>query len=633
MNKKYNMKKTTEVMKQKIFSLLLLMAATVSTAWADDAYTLKLRLVIENYVAETEITDNLTSAYTIDPSILEYLVRNAENGGTKPFYEAHSITIGDGHDPLPSDGSINIVGGITIDDPSTSPNHLRDDASVKLDVTVQMTAEESSKQQFVDPNCANLSIKVYHNKHTDNHGTGTDGDGTWQHSDTHHWQGCGNDYGKCVFSISDTDHSNYPCYHEHVYGTDPSLASYYTCQTPGCGYVNNDRKPAHAHNYSTQWYNITTDPDATAAIAACDATKHWHKCTNNIGTCEASESRKDMAAHSFDDDAHDAKYYTCSVCSYEDGTRNTAHSTHTYAWKYDENLHWKECTAAGVCDALIDPGNSKTAHTYDATGDERFTCTVCGYVSPTRKAAFEAIDANAANPAWSWDYEIPFPFDATNISNDRKLKTEQAYTICLPYDLKLNGLKVYFMEKMSDKLVGFREQTITELPAFTPCVVIAAAVGNPLSMAGGKVKKTTDIADRKAVGDGGSYGGNILMGSLKYIAGADAKDLYIMQAADEENPQGSFKKIADDQGDYGNADPALHYCVLPQRAYLAVTASPSREILNAWFFDADGTTKVVDRLVIDEDAAPAIYDLQGRKVSNPQRGGLYIINGKKMIMK
>lgn len=603
------------------------MAATVSTAWAADTYKIHLAYGLGNDHSEKEYTGvDLSSEYTIPEADIIELIRNAAPGEIYKSYE--EIKLGTfsvkGYPGSYPSAYLNNTKTDIVIEKSTEPI-MNDYLQGTYEFNINFEAKQTSSSDWEPVSVGSvLTVTVYHETH--------EADGSYVNTHaTHHWQGCNTVYGKCELPDAATDPSGYPEYAAHTYGTDPSLPSYYTCTV--CLGVNNSRKPAHAHNYSTQWYNITTDPDATAAITACDASKHWHKCTNNIGTCEASESRKDMAAHSFDDDAHDAKYYTCSVCSYVDGTRNTAHSTHTYAWKYDENQHWKECTAAGVCDALIDPGNTKTTHTYGPTGDQRFTCTVCGYVSPTRKAAYEAIDANAANPAWSWDYEIPFPFDATNVVNDRKLKTEQAYTICLPYDLKLNGLKVYFMEKMSDKLVGFREQTITELPAFKPCVVIAAAVGNPLSMTGGKVKKTTDITNRKAVGDGGSYGDYSLKGSLKYIAGADAKDLYIMQAADEENPQGSFKKIADNQGDYGNADPALHYCVLPQRAYLATTASPSREILNAWFFDADGTTKVVDRLVIDEDAAPAIYDLQGRKVSNPQRGGLYIINGKKMIMK
>ena len=34
-----------------------------------------------------------------------------------------------------------------------------------------------------------------------------------------------------------------------------------------------------------------------------------------------------------------------------------------------------------------------------------------------------------------------------------------------------------------------------------------------------------------------------------------------------------------------------------------------------------------------ELALDILYDLQGRKVAAPQRGGLYIINGKKVVMK
>ena len=618
------MKKTTEVMKQKIFSLLLLMAATVSTAWATDTYKIHCLYTLGNSNSVKDITNvDLTSPYKIQEADIIELIRSAAPEKTYESYE--EITLGEFDfqeypGSYPSITFNNVNTEIVIAKSTSSDN---DYLKTTIKFKVPFEAKETATSTPVSVTTGSiLYVTVYHEVHTAN--------GTYVNTHaTHHWQGCASEFGQCDLPDETLDPTGYPLYAAHTYGDDPALESYYTCTV--CGFVNNDRKPAHAHNYATQWYNITTDPEATSAIPECDATKHWHKCTNNIGTC--SQSRKDIAAHVYGTSQEGAAYYTCKVCNYVNTTRQSEGHTHAYAaaWTSDETNHWHVCQATtGACDT---PKGNIAEHTYGTTGDARFTCTVCSYVSPTRKAAYEAIDANAANPAWSWDYEIPFAFDATNISNDRKLKTEQAYTICLPYDLKLNGLKVYFMEKMSDKLVGFREQTITVLPAFTPCVVIAAAVGNPLSMAGGKVKKTTNITNRGAVGDGGTYSGNTLKGSLKYLAGADAKDLYIMQAADEENPQGSFKKIADDQGDYGNADPALHYCVLPQRAYLATTASPSREILNAWFFDADGTTKVVDRLVIDEDAAPAIYDLQGRKVTNPQRGGLYIINGKKMIMK
>ena len=618
MNKKYNMIKTTEVMKQKIFSLLLLMFATTLGAWADDAYTLKLRLVIQNYVAETEITNNLTSAYTIDPSILEYLVRNAENGGTKPFYEAHSITIGDGHDPMPSDGSISIVGGITIDDPSHSPNHLRDDASVKLDVTVQMTTDESTKQQFVDANCANLSIKVYHNKHTDNHGTGTDGDGTWQHSDTHHWQGCGNDYGKCVFSSSDTDHSNYPCYHEHVYGTDPSLASYYTCQTPGCGYVD-DSRITHEHNYATAWSH--------------DDSQHWHACLNTLGTCNADKT--DVGNHSYNNTAVGAAYYTCGVCGYENATRKSEAHTHAYStsWINDETYHWKQCTNPGPCQEVI---KDKAFHTYGTTGDARFKCQVCDFISSSRKAAAEAID-NGKAMAYSWTHDIPFAFAATNIFNDRQLNAtgannkQQGYTVCLPYELTLPAtVEVYTLSASKDDQVGFVKTATNTLAPLTPYLIIPSVSGQLLNAPGATVVKTNQtLVDANDVTSSAVSGQKkyTLKGSISYKSGddaaADAANTYfIMQG------ENIWAKI--EGGDYANTGASeSKACILPLRAYL-VTAGTAPARLFSFF---DETTGIRRDIVLDPDSTPVVYDLQGRRVNAPQRGGLYIINGKKMIMK
>ena len=34
-----------------------------------------------------------------------------------------------------------------------------------------------------------------------------------------------------------------------------------------------------------------------------------------------------------------------------------------------------------------------------------------------------------------------------------------------------------------------------------------------------------------------------------------------------------------------------------------------------------------------DNEAGAVYDLQGRRVKNPRKGGLYIINGRKVVIK
>ena len=44
----------------------------------------------------------------------------------------------------------------------------------------------------------------------------------------------------------------------------------------------------------------------------------------------------------------------------------------------------------------------------------------------------------------------------------------------------------------------------------------------------------------------------------------------------------------------------------------------------------DGSTIIYD-VENDVQTVDYIYDLQGRRVLEPQKGGLYIINGKKVI--
>ena len=68
------------------------------------------------------------------------------------------------------------------------------------------------------------------------------------------------------------------------------------------------------------------------------------------------------------------------------------------------------------------------------------------------------------------------------------------------------------------------------------------------------------------------------------------------------------------------------------RAYLQIPAetATSRNALKLRFDDEDEVTAISD--VERQDAGSAVYDLQGRRVEQPQRG-LYIRGGKKVIIK
>lgn len=443
-----------------------------------------------------------------------------------------------------------------------------------------------------------------------------------------HWKECNSQVGPCD-QVKDQEG-------DHVYDDTAADSKYYICST--CGYTStlrqNDPNRPHAHQISGAWTK-TEDTDVNTPGA------HYHKCTATGCTLDyadlsdADKTLTSYATHTYGTNKDGSKYYTCQVCGYVSNPRKTQTHIHSYGdtWETNADKHWHVCTSTdGVCNA---PRGDENSHVYGTEGDARWTCqtTGCGYVNTARKKAIEAAADAATTMAWMWDYEIPFTFFANNILNDRRMKAGQCYTVCLPYALPINGMKVYYVEQSSESLVGFHEQTLTELPYLTPCVVLPSATSSPLSVAGGYVIKTDTIAKRDSVKMAaiGTNGKHNFMGSLSYIHGDKGTDKWILQAADTDHPEGSFKKIQGDDGAFDNA--SNRACILPMRAYIGAAASTSPSRIGVRIYSADNSTTVIDRLVIDEDGAPVIFDLQGRRVQNPRKGGLYIINGRKAVLK
>ena len=232
-------------------------------------------------------------------------------------------------------------------------------------------------------------------------------------------------------------------------------------------------------------------------------------------------------------------------------------------------------------------------------------------------------DATAAK----WDVTIPIGFKANTVTNTRILNAtesnkQQGYTVCLPYALPIPAsVKAYTLAYSKSGMVGFKEVTGT-LAAMTPYVLIPSVSSQPLNTSDATVSQTYNVATSTympiaetgsaAVSGQGLYK---LYGTMQYMPGST--DYYIMQA-----------------NNVWNQCEAENYpksCVLPMRAYIKANGSAAR--LYSTFDNADGSTTVVKGLLLDADAAGEIYNLQGRKVITPQRGGLYIINGKKTVMR
>ena len=490
-------------------------------------------------------------------------------------------------------------------------------------------SDVSGSGYYTCKDCSYVNTTRQGEAHTHNWGPWVSTPDTQEGSDIvpgKHWKECDSQVGPCG-QVKDEEG-------DHDYDDTAADSKYYTCST--CGYTStlrkNDPNRPHAHQISGAWTK-TEDTDVNTPGA------HYHKCTANGCTLDYTDLSADdktltsYATHTYGNNQQGPKYYTCQVCGYVSNPRKTQTHTHSYGttWETNADKHWHVCTSAdGVCNA---PRGDENSHVYGTEGDARWTCQVCDYVNTARKKAIEAAADAATTMAWMWDYEIPFTFFADNILNDRRMKAGQCYTVCLPYALPINGMKVYYVEQSSESLVGFHEQTLTELPYLTPCVVLPSATSNPLSVAGGYVIKTDTIAKRDSVKMAaiGTNGKHNFMGSLRYINGDKGTDKWILQAADTDHPEGSFKKIQGTDGAFDNANNRA--CILPMRAYIGAAASTSPSRIGVRIYSADNSTTVIDRLVIDEDGAPVIFDLQGRRVQNPRKGGLYIINGRKAVLK
>lgn len=229
------------------------------------------------------------------------------------------------------------------------------------------------------------------------------------------------------------------------------------------------------------------------------------------------------------------------------------------------------------------------------------------------------------NEDYDWYFANPYQFTANSITNTRKMTAGQYYTLCLPYELTLpTSLKAYTLDASSATLLGFKEVTGT-LAAYTPYIVLPKNAGNLLNVStGGTVAKSTYTVETEARTLNAHAGGNYsLVGSMDYFWAnpTTGGDIYIMQSGNE------WKKLPTGTNGYPNA------CVLPMRAYIqAATGTNGGTRLFSKFVDKDGSTTSISNLQIDADDNK-VFDLQGRRVTNPQRGNIYIINGRKMMYK
>ena len=218
------------------------------------------------------------------------------------------------------------------------------------------------------------------------------------------------------------------------------------------------------------------------------------------------------------------------------------------------------------------------------------------------------IDEDAAMPAY-------FNGNA-DITLHRTLKKDMHNTIVLPCNLSLFKAKYYFGENVKmERITAYDEnlvtEEITEAPANIPFLLIPSEVESDntyfldlVPVLGGELQEA-EFTNGKLVG---SYAQTLTINKSE-TAG---KENYV---------------ISNDQFYRINATSAT---MKNTRAYL-VLDTPASGVKGVVTF-GDGVADGIELISIDDLNNNAIYDLSGRRVSNPTRG-IYIVNGKKVIVK
>lgn len=83
-------------------------------------------------------------------------------------------------------------------------------------------------------------------------------------------------------------------------------------------------------------------------------------------------------------------------------------------------------------------------------------------------------------------------------------------------------------------------------------------------------------------------------------------------------------------GFYWGAENAGAFKVKPGTAYLAV---PESDASNAKGFAFDGETTGIENVNVAANQSKTIYNLNGQRISNMSQAGLYIVNGKKVVIR
>ncbi|MBP3286718.1 MAG: leucine-rich repeat protein [Prevotella sp.] len=204
----------------------------------------------------------------------------------------------------------------------------------------------------------------------------------------------------------------------------------------------------------------------------------------------------------------------------------------------------------------------------------------------------------------------PYDFKAVNVEYKRDMKANDYYTICLPYSAPAkDGLKYYELSGVTDATLQFSEVTETK-PGVPYLVVTSSSVDN--FDFDGDDNKTTDVVNTAV--DGSAANGITMLGTFTKISPAETVGKYILQDGNK------WQKAK-------TANPAVY--IDSFHAYLTGSAN-ARELFDS---EISGEATAIKQIhTTDKDGTEQWFDLNGHRIDNMSKKGVYIQKGKKVVL-